>query len=110
MLGDDAVGHLVKDERAEKQPAGQQAEAPELGCRNVQVKGVKLGHKRVCDESEDQEPTGMQKDRYAIDPPDLDSFTAHFQFALFHSIAQPAIPVDDGLTSSDRRDIENPRL
>ena len=41
------------------------------------MKRVKLGNKRVSDQRKNEKPTEMQVDRYLVDPPDLDSLTAH---------------------------------
>ena len=67
----------MKHERAEKQHARHQPKAPYARSGKVELQCIKIGNEREGDESKNQEPAGMQVDRYPENSANLDSFTAH---------------------------------
>src|SRR6267154_822690 len=77
VLGNDAVRHLMKHERAEEEDAGHQSQAPQPRFRNTEVEGFVLGNERESDQAKNEEPTRMKEDRYPVDPANLDSLAAH---------------------------------
>ena len=65
--GDDAVAELVKNDRAEEEGAGDDAEKPVLLRSPTRVLRSELRSERERDESEDDEPAGVEVYRDAED-------------------------------------------